>query len=194
MGNGLVILLVLLALGGSGCGGEESATVSGDGYSYDVPEGWADRTEESLDIPEVELAGFRPDTVVVGERHDGFSSNVNVVREPGIPEDFTAARYAQVAIGTLRDPASSGFPPEVVERIESMEIRDLTELGKPPLGGERGAAWEYASTREGRPLRARQLAAVRGNSAYTLTYTASPEGFEEGLPGFEKVIESWRWN
>jgi hypothetical protein len=34
---------------------------------------------------------------------------------------------------------------------------------------------------------------VRSNVAYTLTYTAPEERFEEDLPAFREIIESWRW-
>ena len=196
IGATLVALALTLALPAamSACAGDAgSDTVMGSGYSYAVPEDWNDRTEESEDVPELELAGIGPDTLVIGARHDGFATNVNVVREPGIPEGVTAGDYADIALAALRDPASSGFPPEVTEAIEEMEVRELSETGNSELAGERGATWQYGSTREGRALRVRQLVAVRSNAAYTLTYTAAQESFEDDLPAFEEIVESWRW-
>jgi hypothetical protein len=193
----LVALALMLALtvAAGGCGGDDGSTgpVEGSGYSYAVPEDWNDRTDESEDIPELELAGFRPDTLVTGERRDGFATNVNVIREPGLPDGLTAEDYAEGSLAALRDPASSGFPPEVTEAIEEMKVRDLSAVGVTELAGERGATLQYASTRAGRALRVRQLVAVRSNAAYTLTYTAPQESFEEELPAFEAIIESWRW-
>jgi len=72
-------------------------------------------------------------------------------------------------------------------------VQNLSELGSTELAGERAAALEYASTRNGRALRVRQVVAVRSNVAYSLTYTAAKGRFEEDLPGFEEIVESWRW-
>lgn len=161
--------------------------------SYALPGEWDDRTDEAEDIPELELAGFRPDTLVTAERFDGFYTNVNVIREAGLPDDFTAGRYADISIAALRDPASSGFPQEVVDAIEQQHVRALSDLGSTERAGERAAALEYASTRNGRALRVRQLVALRSNVAYSLTYTAAKGRFEEDLPGFEEILESWSW-
>ena len=151
------------------------------------------RTDEAEDIPELELAGFRPDTLATAERFDGFYTNVNVIREAGLPDGFTAERYAGISIAALRDPASSGFPQEVIDAIERQHVRALSDLGSTELAGEQAAALEYASMRNGRALRVRQLVALRSNVAYSLTYTAAKGRFEEDLPGFEEIVESWRW-
>jgi hypothetical protein len=188
-------LTVALAVAVAACGGDDGSTdpVKGSGYSYAVPDDWVDRTEESEEIPELGVAGFRPDTVVTGERRDGFSANVNVIREPGLPDDVATRDYADIALAALRDPASSGFPQEVIEVIEEQDVRDLGETGGAELAGERGVTWEYTSTSAGRALRHRQLVAVRSNVAYALTYTAPQERFQEDLPAFQEIVESWRW-
>jgi hypothetical protein len=191
----LVAFALTLTLAVTACEGEDGSTdrVKGSGYSYAVPGDWDDRTEESEEIDEFEVAGLRPDTIVMGERHDGFTTNVNVIREAGIPEAVTAREYVDAAIAALRDPSSSGFPPEVIEVIEEMKVRDLSDAGVAELAGERGATVQYTSTRAGRALRHRQIVAVRSNAAYTVTYTAPQGRFEEDIPAFEDVIDSWRW-
>jgi hypothetical protein len=193
----LVTLALTLALtiAVTACGADDGSTdrVAGSGYSYAVPGDWDDRTDESKEEAELELAGVRPDTVVTSESRDGFATNVNVIREEGLPEGVTAGDYAHISQAGLRDPVSAGFPPEVVEVIEAMKVRDLSDAEITELAGERGATLQYASSRAGRPLRHRQLIAVRSNAAYTLTYTAPEERFEEDLPAFEEIIESWRW-
>jgi hypothetical protein len=173
------------------CGGDDP--VKGSGYSYALPDEWVDRTDEAEDEPAFEIAGLRPDTVATADRFEGFYTNVNVIREAGLPDGFTVGRYADISIAALRDPASSGFPPEVIDAIEQQHVQDLSDLGSTELAGERAASWEYASTRDGRALRVRQLVAVRSNVAYSLTYTAAKGRFEEDLPGFEEIVESWRW-
>jgi len=105
----LVALALALALPGAmaACGGDDP--VKGSGYSYALPDEWVDRTDEAGE-PALEIAGIRPDTLVRAERFEGFYTNVNVIREAGLPDGFTAGRYADISIASLRDPAASGFP------------------------------------------------------------------------------------
>lgn len=180
------ILLVVLAL--AGCGGEEQDQVEGTGYVYAVPDGW-----EEEDGDDLEVGPFRPDSLVVGDSEDGFATNVNVVREPGVPSRVTAAQYAEVSLAGLRDPAGVGYPPEVAEMIESLNPRGITEPRDTELDGEKAVEWEYRSTQDGRDLRVRQVAAVTGGAGYTVTLTVLPDGFEEGSEGLDEVVESWTW-
>jgi hypothetical protein len=180
------ILLVVLAL--AGCGGEEQDQVEGTGYVYAVPDGW-----EEEDGADLEVGPFRPDSLVVGKREDGFATNVNVIREPGVPRRVTAAQYAEVSLAGLRDPAGVGFPAEVAERIENLNPRGITEPLDAELDGEEAVEWEYRSTQDGRDLRVRQLAAVVGGAGYTVTLTVLPDGFEDGSEALDEVVESWSW-
>jgi hypothetical protein len=179
-------MLVALAL--AGCGGEDQDQVEGTGYVYAVPGGW-----EEADGEDLEVGPFRPDTLVVGEREDGFAANVNVIREPGVPSRVTAARYAEVSRAGLRDPAGVGFPPKVAEMIENVNPSGITAPRDTELGGEEAVEWAYRSTRGGRKLRVRQVAAVRGGAGYTVTLTVLPDGFSDGSEALDEVVESWSW-
>jgi hypothetical protein len=180
------ILLVVLAL--AGCGGEQQDQVEGTGYVYAVPDGW-----EEEDGDDLEVGPFRPDSLVVGGSGDGFATNVNVIREPGVPSRVTAGQYAEVSLAGLRDPARVGFPPEVVEMIENVNPRGITEPRDTELDGEEAVEWQYRSTQDGRNLRVRQMAAVMGGAGYTVTLTVLPDGFEEGSEALDEVVESWSW-
>jgi hypothetical protein len=179
------ILLIAVAL--VGCGGEEQDQVEGTGYVYAVPDGW-----EEEDADDLEVGRFRPDSLVVGEREEGFATNVNVIRED-VPSGFTAARYAEANLAGLRDPARAGFPPEVAEMIESANPTGITEPRDVELDGEEAVEWEYRSTQGGRNLRVRQVAGVMGGAGYTVTLTALRDGFEDGSEALDEVVESWTW-
>jgi hypothetical protein len=189
----LAAVLALAALAAAGCGGddEDEDPVEGNGYSYSVPDGWedvSDRAEEEL-----EVGGFRPDSLVTGESEDDFATNVNVIREDGLSEGVTAAQYADVSLAGLRDPAGAGLPPEVAETIEDLNPTQISEPRDAELDGEEAVAWDYRSTQDGRNVRVRQMAAVMDGAGYTVTLTVLPARFEEGNGAFDEVLESWSW-
>jgi hypothetical protein len=168
--------------------------VDGRGYAYDVPDGWDDATDEAEDNPELDLGGIRADTLVVGEREDGFTPNVNVIREPGLPEGVGAREYAEASLIALRDPAAAGFPPEVVETLEQLRPRQITPVGDAELAGEEAATWSYRTDQEGRAMRIRQLASVKDGTGYSVTLTVTSDRFEDELGAFEEVLETWEWD
>jgi hypothetical protein len=195
LGGLLAVLCLALATAASGCGGEDEDEdrVEGDGYSYAVPDGWRDVSDRAEDEPGLEVAGIGPDTLVIGERKDDFATNVNVILEPGLPDELTSAEYGDITIAGLRDPAGAGFPPELVETIESIKPTDLSEPRDAELGDERAVAWDYTSLREGRPIEIRQVAAVVDETGFTVTLTVLPEHREEGLDALDEVTGSWRF-
>jgi hypothetical protein len=192
----LAVACVALAATAGGCGDdddEDQARVTGKGYSYAVPDGWRDISEEAPDVPGVEVAGITPDTAVIGEREDGFATNVNVIREGGLPPGVSSSQYADITIAVLRDPAASGFPPEFVEAIERIQPREISEPRDTELGGEPAVAWDYTSTQQGEDLRIRQVASVVDDAGYTVTLTSRPDQEEEGVEVFDELVDSWRW-
>jgi hypothetical protein len=179
---------VALALGG--CSDEDR--VDGSGYTYAVPNGWEDASEQApgfdLDLPRAHI-----DSVIVGERQDDFTTNLNVVRERGLPAGVTARQYADATIATIRNPAAADLPPEVMEAFEGVDPASIEALPGTELGGGEAAAWEYRQNARGREARVRQVAAIRDGAAYIVTLTADPDAFEDGAAGLDEVTESWEW-
>jgi hypothetical protein len=189
----LVALLAVAAVALAGCSGddEDAEAVEGTGYTYSLPDGWKDLSDPAEE--EIEIGGFRPDTLVLGEREDGFATNVNVIREDGLPDAVTAAQYTDASLAGLRDPVGAGMPPEVAEAIEDGNLRQISEPRDAELDGEEAFAWDYRGTQDGRDVRVEQVAAVMDGVGYTLTLTVLPASFDEGSEALDQVVESWKW-
>ena len=189
----LLALLAVAAVALAACssGDEDAEPVEGTGYTYSVPDGWEDFSDPAEE--EIEIGGFRPDTLVVGEREDGFATNVNVIREDGLPSGVTAAQYADASLAGLRDPVGAGMPPEVAQAIEDGNLRQISEPRDAELDGEEAFAWDYRGTQDGRDVRVQQVAAVMDGAGYTLTLTVLPDRFDEGSEALDQVVESWDW-
>jgi hypothetical protein len=179
----------LLALGG--CSDEEDR-VEGSGYTYAVPDGWEDASDEASDI-DLDIPRVLVDSAVIGERQDDFTTNVNVVREGGVPAGVTSRQYGEVSIANLRDPAAAGYPPEVVEQLEEIDLDSIESLPGTDLDGREAVAWEYRDESAGDVTQVRQVAAVSEGVAYTVTLTAVPDDFENGTGALDEVVESWAW-
>jgi hypothetical protein len=184
LGGILAALTIALV---AACGDDAPERVDGQGYSYAVPDGW-DQVED-----DVEIAGFRPDSAVIGDRDDGFRVNVNVVREGGLPAGMTVAQYAEASIAGVRDPRAAGLPQELVDTVERMRPRQFTQPSTAEIGGEKAVTWEYVGTQGANDLHLRQVAAVMDGVAYTVTLSALPEQVDEGQDALDEVVDSWEW-
>jgi hypothetical protein len=189
----LLALLALAAVTLAGCNGddENEEPVEGTGYTYAVPDGWEDVSDQAEE--EIDVGGFRPDTLVIGESEDDFATNVNVIREDGLPNAVTAAQYADASLAGLRDPVGAGFPPEVAQAIEDGNLREISDPRDAELDGEEAFTWDYRGTQDGRDVRVQQVAAVMDGAGYTLTLTVLPDRFDEGDEALDEVVESWQW-
>jgi hypothetical protein len=189
----LLVLLALAAVALAGCSGgdEDGEPVEGTGYTYAVPDGWEDVSEKAEE--EIDVGGFRPDTLVIGESEDDFATNVNVIREDGLPNGITAAQYADASLAGLRDPVGAGVPPELAQAIERGNLRQISEPRDAELDGEEAFAWDYRGTQDGRDVLVQQVAAVMDGAGYTLTLTVLPDRFDEGKHALDEVVDSWTW-
>jgi hypothetical protein len=187
----LLALLAVAALALAGCTSDDEEPVEGTGYTYSVPDGWEDASGPAEE--EIEIGGLRPDTLVLGEREDGFTTNVNVIREDGLPARVTAAQYADASLAGLRDPVGAGVPPEIAQGIEEGNLRQFSEARDAELSGEQAFTWDYRGTQDGREVRVRQVVAVMDGAGYTLTLTVRPDHFDDGSEALDAVIDSWSW-
>jgi hypothetical protein len=188
----LAALLAVAAVTAAGCGGEDEDPVEGTGYTYSVPDGWEDASDSQAAEEAPEVTGVRFDSLVNGAAEDGFAVNVNVLRER-VPGGITASEYAQLNIATLRDPSAAGYPPELAERIEELDVRGLSRPRELELAGAVARTWDYTTTQGGRDMRQRQMVVVRNGAGYTITLTALPSQFEDGTEALDEVVESWSW-
>ena len=188
----LAALLALAAFAAAGCGGEDEDPVEGTGYTYSVPDGWEDASDSQAADEAPKVIGVRFDSLVNGEAEDGFAVNVNVLRER-VPGGMTASEYAELNIATLRNPSAAGYPPELAERIEELDVRGLSRPRELELGGAGAMTWDYSTTQGGRDLRQRQMVVVTDGAGYTITLTALPSKFEDGTEALDEVVESWSW-
>ena len=167
----------------SGCD-DAGETVKGSTYEVTVPDGWEDESEQADDI---EVAGYSPEVILTGQREDGFTTNVNVIRESSLAEDVDLDKYMEATRELLEQgelPGAEGLPAPAT---------GLTEPEPAELDGERALSHDYAISTGGRELRFRQVVTVREGSGYAVTFTALRDRFEEDVGKLDDVVESWRW-
>ena len=184
MRRALAAAAATLAIAGCG-GGDDAERVDGEGYSYEVPSGWDDRSEAASQIS---AAGFQPDTIVADDPSGGFTASVNVVRETSLAADVDVNDYVRLSRRNLSDPAAlrqlglEGFEPRLGDEVRPGE-----------LDGEPSRSFDYTATQQGREVGFRQVYAIRNRTAYVVTYTALRDGFAAGAGSLDEVTGSWQW-
>jgi hypothetical protein len=179
LATALCLLLPLAACGDDDDAGE---VVERSGYELTVPEGWND---ESGAGEEIEVAGFSPDLLLVGEREDGFTTNVNVIRDvsPNVGLD--------VQMRAERDLLLQGGAPGIDEDLDA--ARDLSPVERTTLDGQAARAHEFELPQGERTVRVRQVFTRESGSSYVVSYTALPDRFDDELDAFAAILGSWRW-
>ncbi|MGH2954025.1 MAG: hypothetical protein ACRDK9_08400 [Solirubrobacterales bacterium] len=193
----LLALALVAAAVAAGCGDDDepAGPVEGTGYTYELPEGWQDQSglgdEASEQVDETLPApiGADVDSLSADETEDGFATNVNVIRTSSIAPGVTAEQIARQNARVLGSPG-----PAAQILPEGSEILGEVAIGEVDLGGDVASSLEYSATFEGRSNRLRQLFAVRGGNAYTITFTALEDLFDDEVADLDQLIESWRWN
>lgn len=119
-----------------------------------------------------------------------FRPNLTVVRtSEGIPAGTTALELAKAnlrtsrQLGTLPEGAGGG----------SVSFSG-SKVKKTKLDGEPAAYYEQVADSPVGEIRQRQIYAVRGGTAFGLTYGGlEAQQFKRNLPSLEKILDSWRW-
>jgi len=147
----------------------EGETIDGEGYTYAIPEGWEDISEE----PEAAAADS---FVRVSDASQGFGTNINVIVSPsGGATDIEAARESfKQGLETVAD--------SPVEQVENISIDGETAIGHTATADQ-----------QGRTLVFTQYATLHEESLYIVTLTAPEDDAEDGRAALDTVLTSWAW-
>jgi hypothetical protein len=153
---------------------QDGELVRGTGYSFTAPDGWRDVSQR------FEGSAVRIDSAYAAPTAtDGFATNVNVIREtpqnlePRAFDEVVEVLYEQIA-------------PSAVEGT-------LTKIRKSRLDGAAARVWLYSSKRKTGRIRVAQVAVLKGNAVYTITFSAHPKSgrSEDDL---KLILDTWRWS
>lgn len=160
-------LLVLAA-----CGGGEGGT-TGTGYAVDLPDGWSDKTSEAENYE----SPIEFDRFLAKDRQDGFSTNANVL-------------YERAPAGATLDEVEVEFK----RQLQQFGAKGVTPAEDREVGGEPGRSREYRVFLSGQALRGRQVFTIHDGLLYTITFSARRDAFGADQSGFERLLDSWRWD
>jgi hypothetical protein len=117
--------------------------------------------------------------VAIGPRHDGFATNINVVREP--------------ANGRGDMDQIVGFEIATVQRLER-HAGNFSRVTPQRVGGEPARVVDYFNTPSGGPvLHQRQVFVAHAGWIYTITYSAIPSAYGANVGALDAVTSAWRW-
>ena len=193
-----VALLALTAFA-AGCGDDEPETIDGDGYTFEIPEGWEDVTGDGEEIADViggaggdaaAAAGAYDISLVSDETSNDFRTNFNVGRQEDLPPGYDSLQFAEQNIAVFQNPDQvAGLLPD---GLGIDFVGD--EPRKTTLGGETAYEVEYGLTTEEARVRALQVFAVHDGVAYVGTYTADPGVFDPQAEDLHQILDSWEWD
>lgn len=179
----------------SGCGGSEptdssssksgepddsassdaGSAITGEGYRYELPDGWTERTDDLKEFNERITSGGS-----AAEATDGFTSNVNLIASPGMGTTFAGkpdALFAQVKS-------------EDAKLVPDLAREDDTELD----GAEAVVATGTAST-QGTEYNLTQVAAEHDGDLYLLSFSfAASAPDTDRQDAIDAVLDSWKWS
>lgn len=180
----LLLTAVGLAAAAAGAGGCDPAGADGAGVvpevAADVPADFVLHTARGggaqLKAPPAWMATPTTGTVVLNLRTGVPGSSVNVVVVPATPGETLDGTMAK-----LPDQLAHEFADFRLEKSEFVIVNDL------PAG-----RLVYQASRAGFRGKLMQLVLKRNGRNYVLTYTASPDRFDEEYPTVQQVVASFR--
>ncbi|KAA9089007.1 LpqN/LpqT family lipoprotein [Microbacterium radiodurans] len=147
-------------------------TITGTGYAYVVPEGWA--------VPDAANVPPQADTFAADltDLEDGFADNVNVVLSP----------------------ASGEITPDQVETLGVEELEgtegasDITVKDRVSVAGDESAHISATFEQQGTTYNVDQFYAVNDDQTYIITFSFSPEVSDADRAAvYESVLVTWSW-
>lgn len=145
-------------------------TITGTGYTFQVPEGWGE--------PEQEIEGFDPDAFAADlDDADGFSDNVNVILSP-------AGEVTPEQVETLG-----------VEELEGVGATDVEIGDRITVGGSESAHLSAALASEGTEYVVDQFYVTADGQTYVVTFSFSPTvSVADRDEVASSVLASWAWS
>ncbi|MFJ2370249.1 hypothetical protein [Microbacterium sp. NPDC087665] len=144
-------------------------TITGDGYSFVVPEGWAD--------PQQEIPGFDPDSFAANlQDPDGFADNVNVLKSPA---GFVSADQVE----TLG-----------LKELETVGATDVAVNERVSVAGSESAHISAAMSSDGVSYVVDQYYVSTDDQTYIVTFS-----FSDTVPAAERqqiaesILVTWTW-
>ena len=145
-------------------------SIVGDGYTYAIPEGWEDVSDE----PESAEADS---AVRISDAGATFGTNVNVI---------VSASQGADDIESLRDPAKAELESQFGVEVESVE--DLT------IDEETAIGQTASVVQQGETLVFTQFFALHADHIYAVTLTALEGDTDNGAAALQSILSSWTWD
>ena len=144
-------------------------TITGDGYSYSVPEGWDAPPEQAGTAQADTLAADLNDT-------DGFADNVNVLKSP-------AGEVSADDVETLG-----------VDELETAGATDVQVQERVEVAGSESAHLSATLTSANGEFVLEQYYLTEGGQTYVVTFSYSPTVDQtERTATAESILVSWSW-
>ncbi|MFB8891286.1 MULTISPECIES: hypothetical protein [Microbacterium] len=147
--------------------------ITGTGYSFSVPEGWA--------IPEQELPGMEQVDVFVADLSDPsatFADNVNVVLSPA-PQAISADDVEKYGVEELEGQAGA---------------TDVTVQERTSIAGGESAHITASVTQQDVTYNVDQFYPSHDDQTYVVTFSFSPDVSEADRAAvYDAVLASWAW-
>ena len=145
--------------------------ISGTGYTYSVPEGWADPGE---------VPGFSPDSIAADL------------------DAFVPGRQLADNVNVILSPAGKVTPEQVesagVKELEGAGATDVTVQPRVKIAGQESAHLSAALASGGTTYAAEQYYVSNGDQTYVVTFSFSPTvGAKERVALAESVLASWKF-
>lgn len=146
------------------------AAQSGDGYTYNAPEGWAK--------PPQSVPGFTPDTIVANlSDKDGFADNVNTVVDTTVPAEISLDDLEAGAAKSLKSVGAT-----------NVSVEDRTDVAG------KQAIHITSELAVGGPHDVDSYFVTNGKKWVAVTFSSNDLDAAERQELADSVLASWSWN